>query len=407
MKPKKLYLSDLITATLQECERLKYGPDTIENCRDTWFAFNRYCQAIGEDYYKEQIASRFLYDLFDFPKSKPKSKMASSIIRSMRMLGDYNLFERFLSLKNDHIWVTTDDFQIAISNYIKRCEERGNCAETIQRGCWSLYRITDYFVKNNVLSCNDITSELVVDYVSSLLRFSKKSMQREIRVLRLFLNLMYIHGQRNDDLSLIIPSFFNPQKPIPTTWTTDEIQRILASVDRNNPVGKRDYCIILFAVRYGMRTDDIRKFSLDNINWEHSYIEFSQAKTKNTVKLPLTDEVGTAIIDYLKYARPNTISNNLFVKMIAPYDELKGMYAVFQKYLRLANISTETTPCHGLHSLRHTLATTLLENDVKPYIISEILGHVNLESIKPYLKININKLKECALNDVQDGDIYE
>ncbi len=408
MKTQKLNLSVLIVAALAECAKMEYGPDTIANCNDTWIAFERYCNAQGKTFYEEQMAAEFLHNLFDFPNSKPKSRMASSIIRSIRMLGDYNTFGRFLSTKNDHIWVTTDDFQIAISNYIKRCKQRNNTDETIQRSLWSLYRITEHFVKNGVNKCKDITPELVSDYVCSLIKYTKKSMQREVSILKTFLNLIYLNGQIDQDLSLIIPKLYHPNKELPNkTWSTENITNILSAVERNSPVGKRDYCILLIAARYGIRTEDIQELRLHNIHWENSYIEFIQQKTKTSVKLPLLNEVGEALIDYLKYARPTTSSDILFVKFVSPFDGLKNLYTIFQKYLRRANISVEEHPYHGLHSLRHSLATTLLENGVEPIVISDILGHISPNSIKPYLKINIEKLKECALTGNWEVEIYE
>lgn len=401
----KMSLPDLISAAETECKRLKYGLTTLEDYKDAWNAFGRYAQSIGEQYYQEQIAAQFLKNLYDYPEQRPKSRMACAMIRALRMLGDYNLFGRFLVQKVDRVHPTTEDFQIAVSNYWKLCLERNNLESTMQRRMWSLYHILDHFIKQSAMTCRDITPEHISSYVESLTGYSKKGVEQEIQTLRGFLNSMYLSGQREDDLSLYVPKLYYPKsEKLPTVWSAEELSRIFSVIDRSNPVGKRDYCMILLAVRCGLRTSDIKELLLENIKWERSCIEFIQQKTGVEIQIPLPEDVGMAIIDYLKYARPKTEAPQLLVKMATPFDKLRAPFEIFTGYLVKAGIKLEDRRPHGMHTLRHTLATRLLENDVPLEVISGILGHTSLESVKPYLKINLAKLRECALREMMEAE---
>ncbi len=81
------------------------------------------------------------------------------------------------------------------------------------------------------------------------------------------------------------------------------------------------------------------------------------------------------------------------------------MNQVIAKYMRLAHIPKSMKKV-GMHSLRHTLASLLLENDIPLPTISDILGHIDTESTAVYLKADIQKLKECPM-DIKEGSDYE
>ena len=104
------------------------------------------------------------------------------------------------------------------------------------------------------------------------------------------------------------------QTRIPSVWTTDELKKLIAAIDRGSPKGKRDYAIILLACCLGMRSMDIKHLKMENFKWEDKKLVFTQSKTKTSTVLPLTPEVGWAVIDYLKYGRPKIESPYIFVK---------------------------------------------------------------------------------------------
>ena len=139
---------------------------------------------------------------------------------------------------------------------------------------------------------------------------------------------------------------------------------------------------------------------MENFHWEEKKLVFTQSKTKTPLSLPLTQEVGWAVIDYLKHGRPKIACPYIFVRHLAPFTtfaEGDHLTQLIKRYMELARLPT-LKKRRGMHSLRHTMASVLLEKDTPLSIISDILGHADADSTAVYLKVDIKKLKECALS---------
>ena len=191
------------------------------------------------------------------------------------------------------------------------------------------------------------------------------------------------------------------RKQVPSIWTKEEAERLLAAVDKGNPCGKRDYAMLLLIVRLGLRISDVRSLQLSNLKWDLGSVEFNQIKTGHALSLPLLEDVGWAIIDYLKHGRPISDSQNVFIKHIAPFTAFSSnnnLHYLINKYLIRAKIEVPAEKSHGMHSLRHTLASELLQQHVSLPIIAEILGHRDINTTANYLRVDVSLLKQCALN---------
>jgi integrase len=211
-----------------------------------------------------------------------------------------------------------------------------------------------------------------------------------------------MRGILQKDLSAELPKIRVPRDAtIPSVWDQELLVRLLVAVDRSSAKGKRDYAILLLACRLGLRAGDIRTLKLDNLRWAESTIEIMQAKTGAPLILPLTDEVGEALIDYLKSGRPQTTHREVFLKMnppFDPFDEDNHLYHIVTYWRRLAGITFRSPQKLGLNSLRHTLATRLLEKGTPLPTIAQILGHTSLESTRIYAKVEVEALRGVALD---------
>lgn len=187
---------------------------------------------------------------------------------------------------------------------------------------------------------------------------------------------------------------------IPSVWQQELIVRLLEAVDRSSAKGKRDYAILLLACRLGLRAGDIRALKLDQVHWADSTIEITQSKTGTPLRLPLTEEVGQALIDYLKSGRPQTIHREVFLKAVPPFDPFteSHLHHIVTYWRLLAGIRFRSQQKRGVHSLRHTLATRLLEKGTPFSTIAEILGHSSLESTRIYAKADVEALRSVALD---------
>lgn len=138
----------------------------------------------------------------------------------------------------------------------------------------------------------------------------------------------------------------------------------------------------------------------DNINWEKCIIDIKQMKTGKSLALPLLPEIGNAIIDYLKYARPKSEEPYVFLTERPPHGPFPAGNIITQLVQRAfikAGINIKNRK-YGPHSLRHSLAFRLLEENTILPVISEVLGHEKTDSTRYYLRIDLQSMKQCRLD---------
>lgn len=146
-----------------------------------------------------------------------------------------------------------------------------------------IYRVElfiDYLDDHRITSLSLLNSLHLLDYIRTVAGYQKKPISAILTTLRSFLNFLYLRGYHEKDLSANVPKLKQPHCPkIPSTLRPEEVRLLLASVDRSNPNGKRDYAILLMAARLGMRVRDIKEIRLNNLNWATGNIEIIQHKT--------------------------------------------------------------------------------------------------------------------------------
>jgi len=184
---------------------------------------------------------------------------------------------------------------------------------------------------------------------------------------------------------------------LPSAFKKEDVEKLITTIDKISPTGKRAYAVILLVAKTGLRMSDMQNLKFENIDWEQKAIRLTQVKGKRPLHLPLLPDVGWAIIDYIKNGRPVSKSPHIFLQERAPYEPLQNFDNILVKHLRLAGISTEYLRHHGLHALRHGLATTLLGQGTPLYIIQDILDHVNMDTTEKYVATDLRQLAECAL----------
>ncbi|WP_297613123.1 tyrosine-type recombinase/integrase [uncultured Sutterella sp.] len=194
-----------------------------------------------------------------------------------------------------------------------------------------------------------------------------------------------------------------PREREAKVYTPEQVKKILSSIDLSSYTGKRDYLIILMAALYGLRVSELATIKCSDIDWKNNVIHLHQIKTKNNIDLPLLPEVGNAIIDYYKNSRPKTsATNNLFVSYHNPTfgKELSNgsISNIFNNVLKLSGIKNWWLEKHGLHNLRFSLATNLLQANTPSTVIQQILGHQNISTTMEYVKTDLIHLRECCLD---------
>jgi integrase/recombinase XerD len=255
----------------------------------------------------------------------------------------------------------------------------------------------DSVERNNLI---ELTQQDILGFIKSISYSTKATIHCTLCTLRGFLRYLNSEGILRIDWSYLVPKdSYRKEAKLPTTYTKIEIDRILNAVDRANPKGKRDYAMMLLAARLGLRSSDICGLTFENLLWSQNLIVLIQEKTKKRIELPLLTEVGNAIIDYLKYGRPVSDLPYIFLHANHGYRKLQEatLHSIVCYYMRLAGIENIDVKKHGPHALRHSLAGFLLEKKTPLPVISEVLGHTNTESTKTYIRIDMESLRQCAL----------
>lgn len=258
-----------------------------------------------------------------------------------------------------------------------------------------------HFLKNNKIEA--ITSVCllhILKYIKGISPRTLTAARTSIQVLRDFFKYLYAKRILETDFSYMIPrTNYKSQSKIPSTYTKEEIEKLIASIERSSSIGKRDYAIILLAARLGLRASDLANLKFENLLWEQNTIRLVQYKTGKEIELPLLPEVGNAIIDYLKYSRQQSEQPFIFLTVRSPIIPITpvGVESLVQHTFTKAGINTKNKR-HGPHALRHSLAGRLLECQTLLTVISEVLGHENTESTKFYLRVDLTSMRQCALD---------
>lgn len=271
--------------------------------------------------------------------------------------------------------------------------------KTLRGYRYYLYLLNKYLNQNGIDKISHISPLVLLHYVSTLLPGRPGARHLALSITRSFFRYLYDRDLTAKDLSIAVPrDQFRKQPRLPSVYNKEEVKAILGTADRSTCVGKRNYAILLLAVRLGLRASDIRNLQFGNISWPESRISFLQQKTKVPMTLPLPTDVGEALVNYLKYGRPASDLKYVFVEHIHPFCGLgeKAVPRIARKAIQRSGIEIGNRK-HGSHVLRHTLANFLLEQKTTLPVISQILGHENVQTSMNYLRIDIGQLRQCAL----------
>lgn len=249
------------------------------------------------------------------------------------------------------------------------------------------------------------------DCIGFLQRFSgyrPRSISEYACNMRCLLRFLHPKWTAKELASGIVGKKIQRYAAIPSTWTLEEVQSLVAAVDRTTAMGKRNYAIILLASVLGLRAMDISMMTFSNINWRARTLNIVQHKTGQPLSLPLPKQVFDAIVDYVLSGRPGkSRSKRIFVSHTPPFDPFRktcGLAQILKGPFKKAGIDV-TGRRHGLHSLRHTGASLMLAIGTPVPVISGILGHSQIDSTKVYLKTDEERLAECVLDpkELEDG----
>ena len=253
-------------------------------------------------------------------------------------------------------------------------------------------------------SLADFTQINVNVCVTSFAAHYSGGLSAAIFSVRLFLRFLFERSLTIIDLSQSLPKLVATRKMFHEGFTEDEMERLLEHPDRATAIGKRDYAMMILAAQSGLRACDVVRLELGSIDWRARKIRLVQHKTGEPLSLPLEPESGNAIADYILNGRPDSTLPNIFLchtGTIRPLDARSASGGV-SKHMRLAGIPARR---RAFHALRRTFGTRLLQNEVSFELIQQLLGHRDMDSMKQYLSIDEQGLKQCGLSLLSYGKV--
>ena len=406
-KSKAPSLDDLVFGALSRLQELGYNGRSIRRYQATWTRLIKFAKQQNiEDKLTEKLIIQFLehYNIKSDKLTDKKSGWKKHAEYNLKILWQYSRYGYF-----ERIQTLIDKLKIpkkmkeGLNDYMKYCEEKRYlseyCTHERQR---QIALMLDYAASQGVKTFDELQAVHLSNFITSLWRLSNKTVSRIVSDLRQFLKYLFLRDLIKNDMSQALPSVHVPHdSKIPSVWDRELVMKLLSAVDRSSPKGKRDYAILLLACRLGLRTGDIRDLTLDQVNWETESISIIQSKTQQALTLPLTEEVGEALIDYIQFGRPKTHYRQVFLRLSPPhipFNKNTNLYNIVQYWRDLAGIKFRRKQHQGLHSLRHSLATYLLEEGTPFPVISNILGHTSTTSTMIYAKSSVEMLREVALS---------
>lgn len=234
--------------------------------------------------------------------------------------------------------------------------------------------------------------EFVLAYVQ---KHARRSAGTVTRIIRRFLRYLVTQGHCSPDLIEAVPRVPTwRMTELPRYLADTDVERIVDAYDRESPVARRDHGMTLLLARLGLRAGDVAGLRLDDIDWQHGRLRVV-GKGRRETRLPLPQDVGDAILAYLKHERPALADDHVFLSAHAPVRPVTKdtLGHVVGAAIERAGVQA---PAHGTHVFRHSLATRLLREGASLDAIGAVLRHRNINTTAIYSKVDVNVLRQVA-----------
>ena len=400
MVEKQRTLEMLTFDVITYLQKLSYSSSTISQYRSAWQRVTAFMKENDLQFYNASVGETFIYNLIGNRRYDDLDRWEKCIIQCANVLTEFLETGAVKFRRCQKFRELQGAVGQTMQNYIAYRKSFGISHGTIEEYKHRFQHFLSYLEDNGICDIRLINQQLLMNYANQLGFCTPYVRHRNLSVIKGYLRYLYDQGLTETDCSRMVPKDKLVKQPkLPSTYTKEEVEALIKSIDRSSPKGKRDYAMVLITARLGLRATDVCCITFNNIRWEQSLIVLNQQKTGRRIELPLLSEIGEAVIDYLKYGRPKSELPYIFLQVNSPYDRLNRstLHSIICFYLRRAGIQYEQERKHGPHALRHSLAGILLEKKTPIPVISEVLGHKNTESTRYYLKIDINSLRQCAL----------
>jgi integrase len=396
-------VSALVSGLDAELRRIGYKDSTLVWYRRCWRRLEGFFAARGIEEFSLDIAMAWVDESCDFFEKERSDTLEANdvyLFRIAQMLGDYQVHGAVLRRYSRSVKKLSQEGADTVARFEAWLRAADRATSTVRTyGTVAGEFIAFTGTRGGVARCD---AAAIQAFVATLTGYQVKTVEQKLCALRSFLSFASAEGQINAAVLDAVPAVrSSKQAGVPSVWEPGEVARILDAIDRGNPCGKRDYAIVLLIARLGLRSIDVKRLEFGDFDWPGNRLCVTQAKTGGRVQLPLLKDVGWAVIDYMRAGRPSCDCPQVFVRHtapIGPFSEQDHLHQILVKHARVAHVPISEKRRHGMHSLRHTLATRLMEEGTPLEQIADILGHQSVRSTGVYLKSSLGLLAKCALD---------
>lgn len=396
-------LSALVSDLDAELRRLGYKDSTMVWYRNCWRRMKWFFAARGVEEFSLDVAMAWVDAACGFFAKEQAGTLKPNdiyLFRVAQMLGDYAVHGAVLRRYSRSVSKLDGPGAEAITRFQAWLRAAERSASTVRTyGTLAGEFVAFAGTRGGLARCDARTVEA---FVATLTGYQVKTVEQKLCAVRSFLRFAAADGLLEAAVLDAVPAVrASKQARVPSVWEPGQVARILAAIDRGNPCGKRDYAIILLIAQLGLRSIDVKRLTFADFDWPGNRLFVVQAKTGRRVALPLLKEVGWAVIDYIRHGRPVCDCPQVFLRHhapISPFSDQDHLHQILVKHARVAHVPISDKRRHGMHSLRHSLATKLMEDGIPVEQIADILGHQSVQSTGVYLKSSLGLLTKCALD---------
>jgi len=397
-------VSELVSALDAELVRLGYKLSTMVWYRGCWRRLERYLASRGVQEFSLDVAMAWVDEACGgfFEKEQAGTLKATDVylFRVAAMLDDFAAHGAVLRRYCRSVSKLDAEQADVLARFRAWLRAEGCAVSTVRAYGTVVGEFLAFTGARGGLGGLD--GGVVSAFVATLAGYQAKTVEHKLCAVRSLLRFAATDGLIDEAVLGTVPAVRSMrQARIPSVWDPADVAKVLDAIDRANPSGKRDYAIVLLICRLGLRAVDIKRLRFDDLDWSGNQVSVVQAKTGRRVVLPLLRDVGWAIIDYVRDGRPSSDCPQVFVRHtapIGPFSDQDHLHQILVKHARAAHVPLGEQRRHGMHSLRHTLATRLMEDGTPVERIAEILGHQSVQSTGVYLKSSLRLLAQCALD---------
>lgn len=322
-------------------------------------------------------------------------------IRAVFILGDYMLNKTIHLRRPSRPYSCPPGYMEKYYGFLAYMHSVGLSDSSIHTYLGYINRLFRCLYDHNILPAEKPEPRILLDYLSvnPLNSNPHAGYEKRYQVIKKYLKFNCGVGSGTNNMADI--TLYKPKRPqrMPGIYTKEEIALIQNGIDTESPIGKRNMAMFMLVSRLGIRASDVVNLRFGNIDWSKSLIKLCQIKTGCNIELPLMADIGQAVIDYLLHGRPASRDDHVFLTDTPPTRSLpaRSIYNCFRKMIDAASVNKDGTRNYGPHSLRHSLASALLNEGTGLTVIQSVLGHAVSGTTRKYTRFNIDSLKQCAL----------